>query len=367
MIPTHTRSIGPVRPSSSAARQERSAGGRLLRTLLLLISFQWTAAFAQDDDHWQFRQFQIENDDVLPVPYSQPSDRFYTNGVRISFSRSAVESTDDGTSLPAWLRWIRNRCRNCTLYPTLSMGQQIFTPENIEIEEVQPGERPWGAWLYGGLGAAMDTSPQTRHDVEFQLGVTGDAAGGEFLQTLWHRIIGSPKPRGWGNQLGTDIGINGFYTYQHILRPRNPPRVIDWDFVPNVKAAVGTIATYAGTGGTFRIGRNITDFPYSPIRPSERRVSVDALPEFEIYGFIGADVRAVAYNYFIEGSLFSDDQVTPEPKRYVWDFNFGITARFRRYNITYAVVRRSEEFERTVGTDRGIHSYGSLSFTVGLR
>ena len=340
----------------------------LKAALVLSVGCQCLSAFAQDNDRWQFRQFQIENDDVLPVPYSQPSDRFYTNGLRISFSKNAIDSTDDGTAVPAWLRWMRNRCRNCTLYPTLSIGQNIYTPEKIEEEDAQPGERPWGAWLYGGLGAAMDTSPRTRHDVEFQIGVTGKAAGGEFVQTRWHEIIGSPKPRGWGNQLGTDIGINAFYTYQHILRPRNPLRVIDWDFVPNIKAAVGTVSTYASIGGTFRIGRNITDFPYSPIRPSERRrISVEALPELELYGFIGADARAVAYNYFIEGSLFGHDPDTPNPERFVWDFNFGITARFRRYNITYAVVRRAAEFERTVGTDRGIHSFGSLSFTVGLR
>ena len=83
-------------------------------------------------------------------------------------------------------------------------------------------------------------------------------------------------------------------------------------------------------------------------------------------GAAGADVRAVAYNYFLEGSLFRDEPVTVDPKRYVWDLKFGVTARFDRYNLTYAIVRRSEEFERTVGTDRGIHNYASLSLTIGI-
>ncbi len=181
------------------------------------------------------------------------------------------------------------------------------------------------------------------------------------------RLVGSPIPRGWDNQFGPDAGVNGFYTFQHVLLDADEGRIVDWDFVPSIKAAVGTMMTYAGVGGTVRIGRNITDFPYSPIRPSERRVSVAALPDLEIYGFAGADIRAVAYNYFLQGSLFDDEPYTVDPKRYVWDFSFGITARFKRFNITYAVVRRSEEFERTTGTDRGIHSYGSVSFTVGLR
>jgi hypothetical protein len=96
-------------------------------------------------------------------------------------------------------------------------------------------------------------------------------------------------------------------------------------------------------------------------------VTVEALPELEIYGFLGADLRAVAHNYFLEGSPFEDELYAVDSKRFVWDFHFGVTARFKHYNITYAIVRRSQEFDRTAGTDRGIHSYGSLSFTVGVR
>jgi hypothetical protein len=91
------------------------------------------------------------------------------------------------------------------------------------------------------------------------------------------------------------------------------------------------------------------------------------LPNLEIYGFLGADIRAIGYNYFLEGSRFHDEPWTVQPERHVWDFDFGVTARFRNYNITYAVIRRSEEFVRTVGTDSGINTFTSLSLTVGLR
>jgi hypothetical protein len=102
------------------------------------------------------------------------------------------------------------------------------------------------------------------------------------------------------------------------------------------------------------------------LQPSSRP-NLTKLPNLEVYGFIGADVRAVAYNYLLEGSLFSDEPFTVRPKRYVWDLTFGVTARFKRYNISYAIVRRSEEFERTAGIESGVHKFGSLSFTVGIR
>lgn len=332
---------------------------------LLLILCQNAIAQPVATDRWEFRQFQVEND-VFPVPYSQPGDRFYTNGLRVSFGKGRFEPGVE-TGLPFWLRPVRKACSRCTISPNVALGQQMFTPEDIENPELQIGERPWAAWLYAGFGASVDTSARTRHDFELQLGVTGDAAIGEFGQKIWHELSGSPRPRGWDNQFGPDVGVNVYYNFQHILMSAEEGSVVDWDFVPSIKAATGTMTTYAGTGGTVRIGRNITDFPYSPIRPSERRVRVNRLPKLEIYGFIGADLRAVAYNYFLEGSLFDTEPVVVDPKRYVWDFNFGVTARFDRYNITYAVVRRSEEFERLVGTDRGIHSFASLSLTVGLR
>jgi hypothetical protein len=200
-----------------------------------------------------------------------------------------------------------------------------------------------------------------------QFGVTGDPALGEFVQSTWHELIGSPEPQGWDNQFGPDPGVNGYYSFQHILFEAPGDHVVDWDFVPAAKAAVGTMMTYGGVGATFRVGRNITDFPYSPVRPSERAITVREAPNLEIYGFVGAEIRAVAYNYFLEGALWEDEPYTVDPERYVWDFNFGITARFKHYNITYAIIHRSEEFVRTVGTDEGVHSFGSLSFTVGIR
>lgn len=331
--------------------------------LLLMLP---TLAASQEVDHWRFRQFQVEND-VFPVPYTQPGDRFYTNGLRLSLGKRVHVPGADIGELPAWLRPVRNWCGKCLIYPNLAIGHKIYTPEDITNPDPQPGERPWAAWLYAGFGAAIDSSERTRHDIEVQIGVTGDPALGRFGQNLWHDLIGSPKPQGWDNQFGPDIGVNGHYILQHIGFEAPDGSTVDWDIVPSVKAAVGSMMTYAGVGGTVRIGRNITDFPYSPIRPSDRRVAVDRLPNLEIYGFIGADVRAVAHNYFLEGSLFDDEPFAVEPKPYVWDFTFGVTARFGRYNITYAVVRRSEEFERTVGNDRGIHSFGSLSLTVGIR
>jgi hypothetical protein len=327
--------------------------------------FWQLSAQAQAPNRWAFRQFQVDND-LFHYPYSHVGDRFYTSGLKVAFGKGVYESPDDRESLPLWLRPVRKACAGCVIYPNFSIGQQMYTPEDLENPDPQPGERPWAAWMYASLGGTIDTSDTTRHDVEVQIGVTGDLAGGEFGQKFWHELTSSPVPLGWDNQFGPDVGINAFYNFQHIWITSAADSRMEWDFVPSVKAAVGTMKTNAGIGGMFRVGRNITDFPYVPLRPTSRR-NPTALPHLEIYGFMGADIRAVAYNYFLEGSLYRDEPYTVDPKRYVWDLTFGVTARFRRYNVSYAVVRRSEEFVRTVGDRNGVHEFGSLSFTVGIR
>jgi lipid A 3-O-deacylase len=197
-------------------------------------------AQAQETDRWRFRQFQVEND-FLPVPYTQPGDRFYTNGIRVSLGKGVFAPGADASGFPVWLRPVRRWCPNCLIFPNFSFGQQMYTPEDIENPGPQPGERPWAAWLYAGFGAAIDPSDVTRHDVEVQVGITGEAAGGEAAQKFWHRLTNSPEPRGWDNQLGPDLGVNGYYDFQHILISADDDAVIDWDFVPSVKADVGSL------------------------------------------------------------------------------------------------------------------------------
>jgi len=323
-------------------------------------------ASAQVPDGWRFRQLLVDND-LFAIPFGRDHDRFYSSGIRVSLGKGVHGPDVAADRLPVWLRPVRRRCPGCVIYPNLSVGHEIYTPDEIDVSAPQPGDHPWSAWLYTGMGGAVDTSAKTRHNFEFQVGVTGDPAGGNFGQVFWHEVTGSPDPRGWDNQLGPDLGINAYYHFQHILREARDGRAMDWDFVPEVLGAVGTMRTYVGAGGTVRVGRNITDFPNSPIQANNRVPSVAMLPNLEIYGFMGLSVRAVAYNYFLEGSLFGHERYTVDPHRYVWDFRVGVTARFRRYNISYVVVRRSKEFVRTSGNDRGIHTYGTLSFTFGTR
>ncbi len=126
--------------------------------------------------------------------------------------------------------------------------------------------------------------------------------------------------------------------------------------------------THASVGGIARIGRHAGDALDPPLEgPIERPLWPVRFDEVRVYGFLGANVRAVGHNYFLEGSRFHDDTDTVEREKFVRELVLGVSARYKGWAFTYTIHRRSEEFKRLVGDDSGRHSFGSLRITRGLR
>ena len=126
--------------------------------------------------------------------------------------------------------------------------------------------------------------------------------------------------------------------------------------------------THASFGGLARIGRHAGAALKAPVEgPIERPLWPVRLDEIEIFGFLGANVRAVGHNYFLEGSRFHNDPDTVEREDIVRELLLGVYARYKGWTMTYTIHRRSEEFKRLVGDDSGRHSFGSLRITRGFR
>ncbi len=341
---------------------------RLFAVLVVATALS-SAASAQPDDKWRLRHVLAENDDGLPVFAGGPSDRFYSHGLRATFGKRIFDGSDDPSTLPIWARYAARRCNECSVYPMFSVGQQAYTPQAIESAAPQPGDHPWVGWLYGTVGAVVDTPGGGRHEYELQLGYTGDSTGTRHLQEFWHNVINRPEAQGWDNQLGSDAGLNAYYSFRNVWRRSSDGSRVHWDFGPTVEAAFGTMRTDAAFGGIARIGRHAGDSLQAPIEPPvEPPLWPVKFGQVRIYGFVGAKVRVVGHNYFLEGSRFHDDPFTVEPKRYVREFTLGISARYRGWALTYSIIRRTKDFERRVpGGDSARHSYGSLLLTRGFR
>lgn len=302
-----------------------------------------------------FLSFSYENDLI-----GGGTDQYYTSGVRATYFNV---NTDVPPIMDELADAIPTFDLNETTSTFFTLGQNIFTPQDITLRGNQDRDRPWAAWLYGSVGLAT-LSQNHIDEMEVTIGVVGPEALGEQTQKLVHKhVTDSPTPRGWDNQIGFEPGviISGQRRWFDFWDARVAG--LEMKAVPNVNVSLGNIYTYAGTGMTFTIG------PYQDIlqdTPPRVRPAMPGSGYFETpdqgwswHGFASIDGRAVARDIFLDGNTFRDSH-SVDKNVLVGDVSAGIAMTIDRYRLSYAVNARSKEFD---GQD-GSSIFGSLTFST---
>ncbi len=336
-----------------------------LTSLAAAALFITAAAGATDDPDdpcrgkkWAAYQGQGENDVLVA---SDATDESYTNGLLYS----QLYNPDCN---PPWAERFGKRLRGW-LFPGSradvalgwEVGQHLFTPTDLEREELIEDDRPYAAWLYGGLFYVLTATESKRQQtLELQFGLVGPAALGEEVQEGVHELISSQLPRGWDNQIPNEPGVSLIYLWRQRFGGGTA------DIVPHLGGALGTIQIYANAGLTLRLGKNISGFPVLQNRMTAAEPEVSRKRRrWEAYLFAGADARALAHNIFLDGTVFRDSH-SVDKESFVYDLKAGFSARYKSFRFTYTFVRRSKEFSPLpagVGGD-GEHEFGSLSVGV---
>ncbi|MEM1447990.1 MAG: lipid A deacylase LpxR family protein [Planctomycetota bacterium] len=308
----------------------------------------------------------LEND--ILAPNAEPSDRNYTNGIRIQYTAPAEEAPD-------WTRPVINALNPLRWDKAteigLTLGQQIFTPQDLSRTDVIQDDRPYAGWLFGGLArydCEYDDSHARRRDTqimtEFAVGVLGPPSLGEETQKLAHEIFAGDDPQGWRNQVGTEPTFMMSLQRQDRIWAEQA-RKFGVDFLTRVGGSLGTPVTNGFVGGMLRTGWQLPrDFAATPTNPS---LSYSALARrsdtpYSVHVFGGMVVRGVAYSSFLDGNLFrTSHSVTREP--WVADFEYGIAVQLGSFRVGYTVVERTPEFEERAEN----HRFGSLHVSWTLK
>ncbi len=289
------------------------------------------------------------------------SDRFYTNGVRLSLLLA------DG-QVPARARKFRERfcnqgwCGESQAIESVGLmfGQNFYTPEVITIAAPQPLDRPWAGTLYVGASESITNAERTfQHTFEAHLGILGPGAGAQRVQKFVHNDLGfsNNDPQGWHNQLENEP-IFGLL-YQQSRRAFRHSDV--FDVIPQFGGMLGTPQTYANLGGVVRLGRHISGLPVGLI-PGTADAG-DPPHKWEFYVFVGGDARWVPFNATLDGGLFRNGPKANGPKRFITDLRGGASVRYKRLRLTYSVAERSAELEVPPGHLEK-QRFGSVAFTM---
>ncbi len=299
-------------------------------------------------------QIFVEND------FLAGTDRYYSNGLKLGF----------GAQKEAWPEPVQHWLESVYRYlgqdkeyeQGFFLGQNIYTPRDIKIAEAQPNDRPWAGWLYAGwVLQRLDTaSPRPTLDtLELDIGVIGPPALAKQVQTQWHKLIGAPEPRGWANQLPAEPGLMVGYLKKWKFGNDT------LDIIPHAGATVGTVQTFARAGGIVRLGRNLSGFGPDSVEAGgamlqSSHAKSPGRSRFEYYLFTGFDVRAVAYNVFLDGNFFRSSP-SVDRKDGVYDVLLGLSLRYRAARLSLTQIRRSEEFSVN-GNGGGRQTFHSLNF-----
>jgi len=302
----------------------------------------WIAP-ARADQGWESDSLHLtwEND------ATRGSDRHYTQG-----GRALYLSSDDAA--PGWMRsfskWIPTwGFKEEGLKFGVEVGQEIYTPENLDATEVVEDDRPYAGWLYTSAilqrrGPAVGGLPAIE-TLRLDIGVVGPASLAENAQKIWH----GRDPKGWHNQLGNELGLNLRYDRSYLYR-LEPWEKWHIDGVPSLDGALGNVDIHVGTAAMIRAGYNIPNRYEVPKEHTRKG--------FSFYAFAAAGGRLVVRNLFLDGNTWKDSpRVDKEPL--VGNYSAGATLVLGFVELTASSHFLSYEYK----TQKHADSYGSATVT----
>ncbi len=310
----------------------------------------------------------IEND--LPAG----TDRNYTNGLEALWVSPELGEGEGRLRAPGWIDFLSRltfiKSPDAERFFSLSLGQAMYTPEDLSRPVPDPADRPYAGFLYAGL-AVHSLNAGSLDTAGIDLGVVGPLSLAGVIQRLWHHTFGWPAPQGWAYQLKNEPVLS--LTYEHeqkILRPR-----VDEGFGRDAVVHAGISLSNAFTGALagleFRFGWNLPrDFGNTHIRPGgdrsalldERGLRRLEKRPFGFHFFLALDGKAVVRDIFLDGNTFGDGPRV-EKIPLVGQAMAGIALHCGRLKFSFGYVFLSKEFT----TQRGTQTYGSLNlaFTPG--
>jgi len=339
----------------------------ILASIIGLAPFIFlSTAHADPVDKNQTLVFYLEND------IFGGTDRHYTNAFRLTWISQDLTEYDEDTRLPRWgLPIIRklplvNRSgyqRNIGI----SVGQNIYTPENISRRDLIKDDRPYAGWTY--LALTFHVKNTAKLDVfEVTMGIIGPSSLAEETQKIVHRWLESKDPKGWRHQLRNEPGINIGWQRNWRLLSKNVGRGFGADFIPHLGVVAGNVSTYANIGGEVRFGYNLPlDFGTSFIRsasgieaPADKAdPRLRPRKNFGFHLFADVDGRFVARNIFLDGNTWKESHRVHR-KQWVADMAAGFSIVYKRVKLSYAHVYRTKEFD---GQDQS-QLFGSATLAI---
>ncbi|HEY4264951.1 MAG TPA: lipid A deacylase LpxR family protein [Micropepsaceae bacterium] len=277
------------------------------------------------------------------------TDHDYTNGVELAYTTAPQDTPQWAVRAANWLPFFTAQTDVRTRY---AIGQNIYTPSDLNTANPPPTARPYAGFLYGAFGLVGDSGTHL-DQLQVMLGVVGPDSLAEESQRWIHGIIHDRKPLGWSTQLHNEPGLIVQYERSIKLIPPRSVLGLIFDAEPHYGLAVGNVYDYVNAGAMARFGFNLpADYGPMRIEPSLPGSNFfEPNGTLSAYVFAGVDGRAVARNLFLDGNTFESSR-SVQKMNLVGDVVFGAAITFNKVRIAFTHVVRSREYKTQTQQDR---------------
>lgn len=325
----------------------------LCLTVMIVLMLAWGSTAVQAEDSAPPMPPRYGSDDkIITLVVENDSigggtDEHYTSGIRLTYFDVNAALPDVAYKLDNYIPTFQINKTSGVFY---SLGQNLYTPEDITLPTQPADDRPWAAHLYGSM-ALVTTTNDHLDEVELSIGLVGPYALGEQTQKFIHKHVttGASAPQGWGNQLKTEptLGLGWVRRFPYYAEAEFSG--LSLAASPYYGATIGNVHTYANTGMNIRLTPKANRWQDNParVRPGLPGTGFFDIPDngrIGWYLFAGVEGRAVARNIFLDGNTFRDSHSVD--KNYgVADSNVGLALTYDQYRVSYTLVHRTREFK----------------------
>nr|WP_246462760.1 lipid A deacylase LpxR family protein [Pelagicoccus albus] len=294
----------------------------------------------------------VEND------FISNNDRLYTSGVRFAnlLPEGKTLSLVDST-----LGLFMKNDPSARHRYEVALGQQLFTPSDLDSDTLITDDRPYAAWLYAATGFTQIDN-NVVDQVELSFGMVGPAALGEETQDLIHNFIDARIPNGWDNQLENEPTLQLVMQRSWLLLHEAETGPVQVDLMPFVGGIVGNVYTAANAGAAFSIGSKSKRSYGSPrlglTLPGNGYFN-SSPGAFSWQIFSSVNGAYMARNLFLDGNTFRDSPYSIVKKKTLAEYQIGVQIVWGYNRFSFVNITRSKEFE---SQDKA-ETYGAFSYS----
>ncbi|MGG8495807.1 lipid A-modifier LpxR family protein [Tenacibaculum sp. TC6] len=279
------------------------------------------------------------DEDYFMKPFGLNDDRNYTLGFHFSIFNTKYNSFLKKTLA---LREFEDNL----LPAEASFDVVAFTPNNIKAEEIQYNDRPYSNVLFLSLKRhGLNKDGDTYFAKTLYVGVLGTRLA-EYFQGAIHKVMNSPEPKGWRNQISDGGEPTILYTQKKMsLLVDQQKFQLNHGYTYNLFYVTGASYNLGARCGLFNKESWLTDMSGFIGSVTSRFNKMTQKKSREIYVYANLNTNLNVYNSSLHGQFRDTRYRIPYAKTgfVTLDTSLGVGVTFNRTTFSIYHKLRSPE------------------------